>query len=148
MKRPNTKFKKVYKEGGFLDKLSGAAGAVPGYGTLISGAIQASSAMGKAVQGDGTSVGRNIAAGTLNPLGRLESLFSSNAKEAIPIFGDIAKAKRLQGEQEDNANMQMSSDLLQADQVGASIRSGVPRYQAPLYGKRGMKLQTKFKKSC
>lgn len=81
-----------------IDALGTAGLSAAGLGPIAAPIVQGGNMLNQAITGDGTDWRRNTIASSISPISRIKSLASGNAKEAIPIVGDIAKARRMKGE--------------------------------------------------
>jgi hypothetical protein len=96
---------------------------IPGVGTAVSAGLKVGSALGDAISGDGTNALKNIIGDQLNPLSSLNSIMSGNFKEAIPVFGSIMKAKRLQKEKETLESINLAKESAEAQKRSNSMFS-------------------------
>jgi hypothetical protein len=129
-----------------VDKL-GSAGLASGnpYAMAAGAVLKGSNVLDKAFKDeDGMyrSKGAAVVANVVNPIALVKNVATGQLFNQGKIRAELHKAKLFQRYDKDyNAISQNAAQ-------GQQIRAGIPEYQAPAYGRKGMKLMSKYSKNC
>lgn len=95
---------------------AGADAFLPGAGA----ALGMLSKVGSAVEGDGTSTGKNIVGELINPLSNINDLVEGRAKYAIPIVGSFLKARDSKNNLAFTADKQLGESINESKNLNAA----------------------------
>lgn len=138
--------KKQKTADGIVDTL-GTAGLQSGnpFGMAAGAVLKGSNLLDNAFKNENgayRSKGAAVVANVINPIAAVKNLATGQMFNQGRIRSEIDKAMKFQRTSSDSrANAQNSAQ-------GEQIRAGIPEYQAPAYGRKGMKLMSKYSKNC
>lgn len=146
------KRKKVEKG---VDTASSAVGMVPGVGTIIAGGMQLGKAIGKTTQdkfGVYKSKGAEIIDNSFDPVKHFQNFgnlwdhpTASNALNtfSLGILGKNSANEENKRQRDIYRDRSLAGQVASSDRAGSMNMNRLPAYQAPLYGRRGLRLRAR-----
>jgi hypothetical protein len=159
MSNGNQEFASLYRKDEMATKKQvdagiGAVGAIPGWGQLVAGGLKAGQAVGKATK-DEYGIYKNGASSFVDKMfdpnegiGGLKRMFDEPSFDNIAnqlsmgIVGKNTRQEELKHDKKVFEFDKMNSANSSNERAGTMLKNSLPVYQAPAYGREGLKMRT------